>query len=194
MSPDRWLVVGLGNPDAEYGGTRHNVGAEAVQTLARRLGVQLSRNRRVGCVVAQGRHGDARLVVARPLSYMNESGGPVQRAAGWFKVAPQRIVAVHDDLDLDIGAIRLKRGGGSGGHRGIADIDRRLATRDYLRVRIGIGRPPGRMDPRDYVLRPFSRDQRETIDVALEEACDAVMILVHDGLEAAQNRFHGRAP
>lgn len=192
MSDDRWLVVGLGNPDPDYRGTRHNVGAEVVRALAERLAADLARNKRVRCAVAEVRDGDARLVLAQPLTYMNESGGPVQSASAWYRVPTERLVVVHDDLDLEVGTLRLKRGGGHAGHNGLRDLDRRLGTRDYHRVRIGIGRPPGRMDPRDHVLRPFTSRERQTIDVTVEEAADAVLLLVREGLEAAQNRYHPR--
>lgn len=187
---DRWLVVGLGNPDDEYGGTRHNVGAETVVRLAQRLRTELAPNRRAGAAVAEVRDGGTRLVLARPMGYMNNSGGPVQQTAAWYKVPPERLVVVHDDLDLDVGRLRLKRGGGDGGHNGLKDIDRRLGTRDYARVRIGIGRPTGPRDPRHHVLSRFGDDERAEIDVTLEEAGDAALAIVHDGLEPAQNRYH----
>ncbi len=189
---DRWLVVGLGNPESEYGGTRHNVGAEVVHALADRFRTELSPNKRVQCAIAEVRDGGERVVLVRPLSYMNESGGPVQAAANWFKVPAERAVVVHDDLDLELGAIRLKRGGGAGGHNGLKDIARRLGTQDFLRVRVGIGRPPGRRDPVDHVLSPFGSDERNEVEVAIQEAGDAALGLVHDGLEPTQNRFHSR--
>ena len=187
---DRWLIVGLGNPDGEYGGTRHNVGAEVVERLAERFRTELAPNKRTGSAVGEARDGDARLVLTRPMGYMNNSGGPVQQTAAWYKVPPERLVVIHDDLDLDVGRLRLKRGGGHGGHNGLKDIDRRLGTRDYVRVRIGIGRPSGPRDPRDHVLSRFEDDERTEVDVTLEEACDAVLAVVHDGLEPAQNRYH----
>lgn len=187
---DRWLVIGLGNPESEYAGTRHNVGAEVVHALAGRSHTELSPNKRVRCAVAEVRDGGARVVLARPLSYMNESGGPVQAVVSWYKVSPERTIVVHDDLDLDVGTIRLKRGGGAGGHNGLKDIARRLGTRDFLRVRVGIGRPQGRRDPVDHVLSPFGSDERDEVDVTVQEAADAALGLVHDGLEPTQNRFH----
>lgn len=193
MDDDRWLVVGLGNPGPDYADTRHNVGADAVRRLARREQADLSRNRRVRCAIAEVTVAGARLVLAVPASYMNRSGDPTQAAAAWFKVPPDRIVVCHDDLDLPVGGLRLKRGGGNAGHKGLRDIDRALGTPDYFRVRIGIGRPPGRMPARDFVLRRFPPAERETIDVVLEEASDAVVALVTDGLEATQNRYHARS-
>jgi peptidyl-tRNA hydrolase, PTH1 family len=189
---DRWLVVGLGNPEGEYGGTRHNVGADAVRLLARREHAELARNKRVRCEVAQTDLGGARLVLALPSGYMNRSGDPVQSAAAWFKVPAERIIVCHDDLDVPVGGLRLKRGGGNAGHRGLKDLDRALGTRDYLRVRIGVGRPPGRMPAKDYVLRRFSPAEREEVDVTLAEVGDAIEQLVVEGLEPAQNRYHAR--
>lgn len=192
MSGDAWLVVGLGNPDADYGGTRHNVGAEVATVLAERRRGNLSPNKKVRCAVAEIRDGGERLVVARPLSYMNESGGPVRHAADWFSIPVERIVVLHDDLDLDVGVIRLKRGGGAGGHNGLRSLDQHLPSRDYLRARIGVGRPDGRRSARDHVLSRFTSDEREEIDIVVEETADAVLGLVHDGLEATQNRVHSR--
>jgi peptidyl-tRNA hydrolase, PTH1 family len=189
---DRWLVVGLGNPEAEYGGTRHNVGADVVRAFARREHADLARNKRVRCEIAQAPVAGVRFVLAIPSSYMNTSGGPVQQAAAWFKVPVERIIVCHDDLDLEVGSLRLKRGGGHAGHNGLKDLDRALGSRDYLRVRIGIGRPPGRMPSKDHVLRRFPPAERATIDVVLEEAVDAIELLVTDGLEPAQNRYHAK--
>lgn len=189
---DRWLVVGLGNPESEYGGTRHNVGADAVRGLARREHVELSRNKRVRCEIAEATVDGARLVLAVPAGYMNRSGDPVQAAAAWYKVPPERVVVCHDDLDIEVGSIRLKRGGSHAGHRGLKDLDRALGSADYLRVRIGVGRPPGRMPARDHVLKRFTASEREEIDVTLAEVGDAVVGLVTEGLEPMQNRYHRR--
>ncbi len=190
VADDRWLVVGLGNPEAEYGGTRHNVGADAVRTLVAREHAELSRNRRTRAEVAELRLDAHRVVATIPSSYMNRSGGPVQATASWFKVPLERVIVCHDDLDLPVGALKVKRGGGTAGHKGLRDVERALGSPDYLRVRIGIGRPPGRMPGRDYVLRRFPPAEREVIDVTLEQAADAIASLVTDGLEPTQNRFH----
>lgn len=190
MSDDRWLVAGLGNPEAEYGGTRHNVGADAVRTLAAREHVEVARNKRTRSEVAEVRADGRRIVLAIPTSYMNRSGDPIQATANWFKVPADRVIVCHDDLDIDVGSIRVKRGGGHAGHNGLKDVDRALGTRDYLRIRIGIGRPPGRMPGRDFVLRRFSPADREVIDVTLQHVSDAILSLVTDGLEPTQNRFH----
>jgi peptidyl-tRNA hydrolase, PTH1 family len=192
VTDDRWLVVGLGNPEAEYGGTRHNVGADAVRVLAGREHAHLTRNKRVRCEVGETTIAGHRFVLAVPMSYMNRSGDPVQAAAAWFKVPSERTIVCHDDLDLPVGGLRVKRGGGHAGHNGLKDVDRALGTRDYLRVRIGIGRPPGRMPGRDYVLRRFPPADRDAVDVTLQQAGDAIVSLVTDGLEPTQNRYHSR--
>ena len=190
MTDDRWLVAGLGNPEAEYGGTRHNVGADAVRSLARRELVELARNKRTRSEIAEVRTDGQRIVLTIPSSYMNRSGDPVQATANWFKIPPDRVIVCHDDLDVGVGAIKVKRGGGHAGHNGLKDVDRALGTRDYLRIRIGIGRPPGRMPGRDFVLRRFSPADRELIDAAIQDVGDAVLSLVTEGLGPTQNRFH----
>jgi peptidyl-tRNA hydrolase, PTH1 family len=190
VTAERWLVAGLGNPESEYGGTRHNVGADVVRVLAARIGAALTRNRRVRGAVAECTVAGSRLVLFVADAYMNRSGSPVAAAARWYKVPVERIVVCHDDLDLPVGALRFKRGGGNAGHNGLADVDRALGTADYVRVRIGIGRPPGRMPPRDFVLARFTEDERAQIEVTLEEAADAIVTIASDGLEAAQNRWH----
>lgn len=193
VADDRWLVVGLGNPGPEYEGTRHNVGADAVRALAERLGLRLSSNRKLGGEAADGfdRPGGTRCTLLVPGSYMNRSGGPVQQAMAFYKIGLERVVVCHDDLDLPVGTVRLKRGGGDGGHKGLKDI-RAKAGADTARVRIGVGRPPGRQDPADHVLKPFRRDERDEVDLAVATAGDAVLDLIAEGLEAAQNRHHAR--
>jgi len=192
VADDRWVVVGLGNPGERYDATRHNVGADAVRRLAAAEQGSWSRNKRARCDIAEVAVGGQRLVLAVPDSYMNRSGGPTQAAAAWYKVGVDRIIVCHDDLDLEPGRLRLKRGGGHAGHNGLKDIDRALGSPDYLRVRIGIGRPPGRMPARDHVLRRFVPAERDAIDAGLDEAAAAVVTLVTDGLEPAQNRHHSR--
>jgi len=189
---ERWLVVGLRNPEREYAATRHNVGADVVRVLATRLGGTFKATPKAGGEVADvlDRASGASLSLLLPSGYMNESGGPVQRAAAFYKVPPERVVVVHDDLDLPVAALRLKRGGGAGGHNGLRDVARRLGTPDFPRVRVGVGRPPGRQDPADFVLRRFGAKEREDVDVTVEQAADAVLSLVAQGLEATQNRFH----
>jgi PTH1 family peptidyl-tRNA hydrolase len=192
VADDRWLVVGLGNPEGEYGGTRHNVGADVVRALAEREHAPLSRNKRVRCEIAEVNAGGARLVLTLPISYMNNSGGPVQQAAAWYKVPVERIIVCHDEVDLPVGALRLKRGGGNAGHKGLKDVERALGSREFLRVRVGVGRPPRRIPGREHVLRRFAPAERDTIDVTVQDAGDAIGMLVTDGLEPAQNRYHAR--
>lgn len=189
----RWLVAGLGNPPAQYAGTRHNVGAELIERLAADAGTSLSRNKRAGCATAEVRIAGDAAVLAVPDGFMNTSGGPAQRAAGWYRVPVAQLIVCHDDLDLPLGELRLKRGGGAGGHNGLKDLDRAFGTPDYLRVRIGVGRPPGASAAADHVLRPFAVEERDALAIVLDTAADAVATLIADGLEAAQNRHHGRS-
>jgi PTH1 family peptidyl-tRNA hydrolase len=185
---ERYLVVGLGNPGPRYEGTRHNAGALVVDVLAGRIGGRLKAHK-ARAEVLEGRLAAVPVVLARPRSFMNESGGPVAGLVRFYKVPLERLVVVHDDLDLPFGALRLKRGGGDGGHNGLRSISSALG-RDYLRVRVGIGRPPGRQDPADFVLRDFSSAERKELDYLFDRAGDAVEALLSDGLEAAQNRFN----
>ena len=185
------LVVGLANPGEEYARTRHNAGAMVVDTLAERLGERLTRHKARARAV-QTRVAGVPCVLAVPSSYMNVSGPPVRALASFYSVEPERLVVVHDDLDLPLGALRLKAGGGDGGHNGLRSVRASMGTGDWLRVRVGIDRPPGRQDPADYVLRPFSSTQREELAVVLQEAADAVETLLASGLEAAQNAHHAR--
>ena len=189
---DVHLVVGLGNPGPAYRGNRHNVGFMVVEVLANRIGGRFKSHRSRADVV-EGRLGPppgSRVVLAKPRSYMNDSGGPVAGLCDFYKVPTDRIVVVHDDLDLPFAALRLRLDGGDSGHNGLRSITRSLGSRDYLRVRFGVGRPPGRMDPADYVLRDFSPAERKELDYSVDRAADAVETLVLDGLEAAQNRFN----
>jgi PTH1 family peptidyl-tRNA hydrolase len=187
------LVVGLGNPGAKYADTRHNVGFAVVDRLAERAGLRFKGHRGTADV-AEGRLAGLRVVLAKPRSYMNVSGGPVASVLQYFGVPAESLIVVHDDLDLEFGAIRLKRGGGEGGHNGLRSISQSLGTRDYLRVRFGIGRPPGRTDPADFVLRRFSTGERAELDLAVELCADAVESLLASGLEPTQNRFHALSP
>jgi PTH1 family peptidyl-tRNA hydrolase len=184
-----FLVVGLGNPGKQYAGNRHNVGAMTADVLAGRLGSGF-RSHKAGADIVVGRFGARRVIVAKPRSYMNLSGGATAALAKFFSVEPGHVIAVHDELDLPPATVRVKRGGGEGGHNGLRSISSSLGTKDYLRVRIGIGRPPGRMDPADYVLRDFSAAERKELPIDLENAADAVELLVELGLEATQNRLH----
>jgi len=194
MSGDRWLIVGLGNPEGEYGGTRHNIGADVVRALAAQLGLSFKPHKS-GCLIADGfaAPGGAPLTLALPTGYMNNSGGPVQQAATFYKIPAARVVVVHDELDLPLAGLKLKLGGGVAGHNGLKDIRQRLGTEDFLRVRIGVGRPPGRQSPADYVLKRFAAKEREEIDVTVAQAVDAILHLVAHDLESTQNRYHGSA-
>jgi len=184
-----WLVIGLGNPDDEYAGTRHNAGAMVVARLAERAGAKLKRSRN-RAQVAEIRDGDQRVVLARPTSYVNESGGPASLLARWYKTPLERIIVVHDEIDLAAGKLQLRRGGGTAGHNGLKDIVKALGSPDFLRVRIGVGRPPGRKEAADYVLRPVPKREAEDFAVLLERAADATMDLVHLPLERAQDRHN----
>ena len=189
MDTGRRLVVGLGNPGARYAATRHNAGALVLQLLAERLGVRFKAHKS-RCEIAETRLAGEPVVLARPLSYMNESGGPIVGAARFFKVSVEDVVVVHDELDLPFGALRIKRGGGDGGHNGLRSTTSSLGSKDYLRVRFGIGRPPGRQDPADYVLREFAAAERKELPFLLDRAADAVEALVERGLDAAQNEYN----
>lgn len=191
-----WLVIGLGNPGPQYAGNRHNVGAMVVAELAADLGARLSAHRSRAQVAearlapSGGRPGE-RVVLAVPTSYMNESGGQVTSVARFFKVEPERLLVVHDELDLPFGELMLKRGGGEGGHNGLRSVSRSLGTREYGRLRIGIGRPPGRMDPADFVLKDFSATERKELPFLVGDAVDAVDGVLRDGWLRAQERVNG---
>ncbi|WP_137725067.1 aminoacyl-tRNA hydrolase [Prescottella subtropica] len=184
------IVVGLGNPGPQYEKTRHNIGFMVADVLAGRVAGKFSAHKRSGADIVQTRIAGRQVILAKPRSYMNLSGGAVAGLARFFSVAPDNIVVVHDELDLDFGTVRLKQGGGEGGHNGLRSISKSLTTKDYLRTRVGIGRPPGRQDPADYVLKPFGTVERKELDLVCEEAADAVELVLQLGLEAAQNRLH----
>jgi len=190
-STDAWLVAGLGNPGPEYAGNRHNVGAMVVEVLAARLGTKFSRHRTTTMLAeARLRPGGPKLVLVRPLSYMNTSGGPVSRAAAYFGIAPERVIVIHDDLDLPFETIKLKADGGHGGQNGVRDIVKALGTPEFTRVRVGIGRPPGRQDAADYVLRDFGAADKTRLPFVLDDAADAVEHVIDEGLLTAQQKFH----
>jgi PTH1 family peptidyl-tRNA hydrolase len=189
VADDRYLVVGLGNPGPRYAATRHNVGFAVVDLLAERIGGRFKAHKGRADVL-EGRLAGVPVVLAKPRSFMNESGGPVVSVARFHKIPVARIVVAHDELDLPYGLLRLKRGGGDGGHNGLRSVTASLGDKDYLRVRVGIGRPPGRQDPADFVLREFSAAERKDLGFHLDRAADAVEALLGEGLEAAQNRFN----
>lgn len=184
------VVVGLGNPGPDYAATRHNIGHLVIDELATRGGAGLSTNRKVNAMSATARLGGDAVVIAKPRSYMNLSGGPVAALARYHSVDPGDVIIIHDDLDLPMGTVRLKRGGGTGGHNGLKDIAKALGTPDFLRVRCGVDRPPGTMDAAAYVLKSFNAAQRKKLPFLVDTAADAVQSLLSDGLEAAQQRFH----
>ena len=190
MNDDRWLIVGLGNPGPEYAPTRHNIGYLVVDELADRMGGRLSRHRRAAADVLEGRLDGVPTVLARSRTYMNTSGGPVKALADFYKVPLERVVVVHDDLDLPPGAVRLKVGGGHGGHNGLRSVTSSLGDAGFVRVRCGIGRPPGRQDPADFVLRPFGAAERDEVAVQVQRAADAIESIQRIGLGASQNQVH----
>jgi PTH1 family peptidyl-tRNA hydrolase len=198
MSESRWLVVGLGNPGPTYAGNRHNVGQMVVDELARRAGARFAAHRgraataEVRLGAGPGGVPGPSVVLVKPTCFMNLSGGPVASMARYFKVKSEQIVVVHDELDIPFAEVRLRRGGGEGGHNGLRHVSMALGNRDYLRVRVGIGRPPGQMDPADFVLRGFSAKERIDLPWLLAAAADAVELVLTEGLEAAQLRFHTR--
>jgi peptidyl-tRNA hydrolase, PTH1 family len=186
-----WLVVGLGNPGPQYAGNRHNVGAMVLDALAGDLGLRFGRHK-ARADVAEGRmpplggRPGPRVVLAKPASYMNESGGPVSGLVRFFRVPAARLLVVHDELDIPFGELRLKLGGGEGGHNGLRSISQSIGSKDYCRLRFGIGRPPGRMDAADYVLKDFAGAERKELGVLLAEAVDAVQDVATLGWERAQ--------
>ncbi|MCM3485102.1 aminoacyl-tRNA hydrolase [Kocuria rosea] len=190
---DAWLVVGLGNPGPEYARTRHNVGQMVVDELASRLGGTFKVHKtRAQVLESRLRPGGPRVVLAKPMTYMNTSGGPVAGLAKFYDIPAERVIAVHDEIDIPFAALKLKIGGGEGGHNGLRDMSKALSTKDYYRVRVGVGRPPGRMDAASYVLKPFSSTEGKELPFLLDDAADAVEHLVENGLLEAQQKFHAR--
>ncbi|MFG1921124.1 aminoacyl-tRNA hydrolase [Cryptosporangium sp. NPDC048952] len=191
MADDPWLVVGLGNPGPKYAGNRHNVGQMVVDLLAERIGGRFTKHKSRADIV-EGRLAGHRVVLAKPHSYMNESGGPVAGLRSYYRVPPEQTIVVHDELDIPFDSVRLKLGGGDNGHNGLRSISNSLGTKDYLRVRVGIGRPPGRQDPADFVLRDFSAGERKALPLMVDTAADAVEALFGADLATVQNTFHAR--
>lgn len=193
MATDAWLVVGLGNPGPKYEATRHNVGQMALDVLAGRIGGSFSAHK-AGARILEGRMvpGGPKYILVKPNSFMNLSGGPVSGLAKFFGVSPERIIVLHDELDIPFNSMKLKVGGGHGGHNGLRDITKALGTPDFLRVRIGVGRPPGRQDAADFVLSPFASSERDDVAVTLELVADATERIVEAGLTLAQQDFHGK--
>jgi peptidyl-tRNA hydrolase, PTH1 family len=187
--PGTVVVAGLGNPGPRYAANRHNVGAMVLDELGDRVGGKFKAHKGLADVL-EGRLGTRRVVLMKPRSFMNVSGGPVAGVAKFFKAEPADIVVIYDELDLPFGAVRLKLGGGENGHNGLRSISKSLGTKDYHRIRVGIGRPPGRMDPADFVLKDFSVIERKELPFIFDRAADATEALINNGLEAAQNAFH----
>lgn len=185
----RWLVVGLGNPGPRYAGTRHNAGFLVADLLAERLHSRFKAHRGRADLV-EGRLAGRPVVIAKPKAFMNLSGGPVASVSRFFKIPVERLIVVHDELDLDYGRLRLKAGGGDNGHNGLKSLRSALGSGEFFRVRVGIGRPPGRQDPADYVLKDFAVAERKELPFHVDRAADAVQTLLELGLDAAQNRFN----
>ncbi|MEO6533714.1 MAG: aminoacyl-tRNA hydrolase [Pseudolysinimonas sp.] len=195
MADDSWLVVGLGNPGPGYASDRHNVGQMALADLAHRVSATF-KSHKANATVAEARlsPGGPKLILAKPSSFMNLSGGPVAQLLRFYDVDASQLIVLHDELDIPFDTIRLKSGGGHGGHNGIRDIAAAIGTPDFVRVRIGIGRPPGRQNAADFVLKPFSGAEREVLPSLLSDAADATELVITEGLLAGQARFHAPRP
>ncbi len=190
MTEDTWLVVGLGNPGPGYAGHRHNAGFMVADLLAERMAGRFKAHKGRADLL-EGRLAGRRVIVMKPKCFMNDSGGPVAAVRDYFSVPVDRIAVAHDELDLPFGSLRLKVGGGDNGHNGLRSVRKALGSGDFARIRFGIGRPPGRMDPADFVLHDFSGAERKDLDFLLDRAADAVQALLGEGLPAAQNSYHG---
>lgn len=188
---DAWLIVGLGNPGAEYEKTRHNIGQMVIDEIAREVGGSFKRHK-ARAMVLEGRWGmgGPKVILAKPLTYMNTSGGPVAGLAQFYGIDPEKIIAVHDELDIPFDSIKLKIGGGEGGHNGLRDMSKALGTKNYYRVRCGIGRPPGRMQVSDFVLKPFTSTEAKELPFLVGNGADATRLLIEEGLVNAQQKFH----
>jgi PTH1 family peptidyl-tRNA hydrolase len=192
-SSEVWLVVGLGNPGPSYAGNRHNIGYLVDDELASRMGGKFRPHKSGRADVVEGRLGGipgVRAVLARPRCYMNETGGPVSTLAKFYKVPVERIIAVHDELDIPFDTLRVKLGGGDNGHNGLRSMRRSLDSGEFYRVRVGIGRPPGRQNPADFVLSDYSAAERKVLPFQVDRAADAIECLVTEGLEKTQSRFN----
>lgn len=193
MADDAWLVVGLGNPGPSYAGNRHNIGYMVVDELAARMGGKLKSAKQVQADVTEGRLGGmpgVRAIVARPRTYMNESGGPVAGLLRFFKSSPAKLVVIHDELDIGFDTLRTKFGGGDNGHNGLKSIRRSIDTGDYYRIRVGVGRPPGRQSPADFVLDDFSSTERKDLPFVIDRTADAVECLLMEGLDVTQGKYN----
>ena len=190
MTGNTFLLIGLGNPGREYRDNRHNTGFMLIDRLAVRLnahGLKLQSK----AIVTSALYEDNKIILAKPQTYMNLSGQSVQGLANFYKLDLDNLLVAHDDLDLPFGVIRMRPGGGPGGQKGVASAIERLGTKDFARLRIGIGRPPGRMDPADYVLQDYSRDEIKSLSEVLDKATDASLVFIKEGLDKAMNKFNG---
>lgn len=192
---DSWMVVGLGNPGPNYAGNRHNAGHMVLDELAARVGgsFTLDAPRKANVLAGRLGIGGPRVVLVKPTTYMNVSGGPVGQIAKFFGVTEENVIVVHDEIDIPFASIKIKRGGSEGGHNGLKSVSQVLGSRDYLRVRVGVGRPPGRMDTADWVLQNFSKTEVKDLPFLIDDAADATELLIKEGLVAAQQKFHGKA-
>jgi PTH1 family peptidyl-tRNA hydrolase len=190
---DRYLIVGLGNPGREYDQTRHNVGFRCVDALVQAHGLAFDQKKKSKARTADGLIAGKRVMIAKPQTFMNLSGTSAQGLAAFYQIPPKNILVILDDLDLPLGTLRIRPNGGSGGHRGLTDIIQRLGTQDFPRIRFGIGRPPGRMDPAAYVLRRFDQDELPIINPAVDRAIKAVEVWLAEGIDIAMNRYNGSA-
>ena len=187
---DPWLIAGLGNPGDRYAKTRHNAGAMVLDRLCARLGAPLKKVRFVAATAAEARTGDVPLLLVRATTFMNESGPPIASLARKRDIPAERVVVVHDEIDLAFGALRVKFGGSTAGHNGLESVVTAFRSPEFNRIRIGVGRPPGRRDPIDFVLAPFASRERDEVEVLIEDAADAALVLVTEGLSAAQDRYN----
>jgi PTH1 family peptidyl-tRNA hydrolase len=192
MTPDTYLIIGLGNPGREYRDNRHNVGFMLIDRLIVRLNARGMRLQSKA-IVTSATYEERKLILGKPQTYMNLSGGSVQGLLNFYKIPLSNFMIASDDLDIPFGTIRIRASGGAGGQRGVASTIERLGTKDFPRIRIGIGRPPGRMDPADYVLQNIPRDEMSTLSDVLDHAADAVLAFVKDGLNKSMNQFNGSA-
>lgn len=190
MIDNTYLIFGLGNPGREYRGNRHNTGFMVIDRLAVRLNAEGMRLQSKA-IVTTAMYEEKKLILAKPQTYMNLSGDSVQGLANFYKLPFENLLVVHDDLDLPFGSIRMRPGGGPGGQKGVASTIERLGSKEFGRLRIGIGRPPGRMDPADYVLQDYSREELKVLSDILDRATDAILVFLKEGLDIAMNKFNG---
>jgi len=184
------LIVGLGNPGREYRQSRHNVGFMAVDQLAAKLDIRMSRVQS-RAIVGMGNHRDRKVILAKPQTFMNDSGKAVSSLMHYYKLPIDNLMVIHDDIDLPFGVLRIRPAGGSAGQKGVASIIERIGTQDYSRMRIGVGRPPGRKAAANYVLEDFSDDEQETLRAVFDQAVEAVLVFLDSGIDQAMNRFNG---